>query len=147
MQVNFRNLAGRPLELWVAHLAAEYYAAGTKVLIRAASADRVRSLDQALWTYDRASFLPHGTDEAGRAAEQPILLTDSGANPNAAEALILVDHGAAPAEQAWNSIDYVFERNDPAAREAARQQWRAWREQGFEPVYWEPDAQGWRRAG
>jgi DNA polymerase-3 subunit chi len=116
-------------------------------LIRAASPERLKVLDQALWTYDRESFLPHGTEEAGRAAEQPILLTASEANQNGAETLILVDHSVAPDDAVWQVIDYVFERNDPAAREAARQQWRLWKEQGHEPVYWETDAQGWRRAG
>lgn len=146
MQVNFRNLGGRPLELWVARLAAEHFAAGTRVLIRAASAERVRNLDLALWTYDPASFLPHGTDEAGRAESQPVLLTAGDGNPNDAKALLLVDHTVAPDEAGWESIDYVFERSDAAAREAARQQWRVWKEQGHEPIYWEPDAQGWRRA-
>lgn len=146
MQTNFRNLGGKPLELWVAYLAADYAAAGTRVLIRVASPERVKALDQALWTYDRESFLPHGTEEAGRAAEQPVLLTTSKTNPNGAETLILADHSVAPEGANWQVIEYVFERNDPAAREAARQQWRLWKEQGHEPVYWETDAQGWRRA-
>ena len=147
MQANFRNLGGKPLELWVAYLSAEYAAAGTRVLIRAATPERVKALDQALWTYDRESFLPHGTADAGGAAAQPVLLTASEGNPNSAEALILVDHSVAPEGGEWQVIDYVFERNDPAAREAARQQWRLWKEQGREPIYWETDAQGWRRAG
>ena len=147
MQVNFRNLAGRPLELWVAHLAAEYFSAGTPLLIRTASPERMRSLDQALWTFEAGSFLPHGTAEAGRAESQPVLLTDGEGNPNGAAALVLVDHTVAPDEAAWESIDYVFERSDPAAREAARQQWRLWKDQGHEPVYWETGSQGWQRAG
>ena len=147
MRVNFRNLGGRPLELWVALLAAEHLAADTRVVIRATTADRVRALDQALWTYERDSFLPHGTPESGQAERQPVLVTDAGGNPNGAQALVLVDHSAAPDEPSWASIDFVFERNDPAAREAARQQWRLWREQGLEPVYWETGDQGWRRAG
>ena len=147
MQVNFRNLGGRPLELWVAYLAAEYFSAGTNVLIRASNDERVRSLDQSLWTFDRASFLPHGTEPDGQADRQPVLITAADTNPNHAKALVLVDHNVAPDGEGWDSIDYVFERNDPAAREAARQQWRLWREQGHEPIYWETDNQGWRRAG
>ena len=147
MQVNFRNLCGRPLELWVAYLAAEYFAAGKQVLIRAASEERVRSLDQALWTYDRASFLPHAVDDAGAADRQPIVITMAAANPNKADIVILVDDVAVPPDVEWDCVDYVFERSDPAGREAGRQQWRVWREQGLEPVYWETDAQGWRRAG
>ncbi len=147
MQANFRNLAGRPLELLVAQLAAEYFAAEAKVLIRAPSEERIKALDQALWTFDPASFLPHGTEEAGRAEGQPVLLTTGEGNPNGAAALLLIDHTVAPDEPDWQSIDYVFERSDPAAREAARQQWRIWKEQGLEPVYWQAEAEGWQRAG
>ena len=147
MQANFRNLAGRPLELLVAHLAAEYLDMGTKVLIRAPTAERIKALDQALWTFDPASFLPHGTEEAGRAEGQPVLLTTGEGNPNGATALLLVDHTVAPEDPDWHSVDYIFERNDPTAREAARQQWRIWKEQGHEPVYWQAEAQGWQRAG
>ena len=147
MQANFRNLAGRPLELLVAHLAAEYFAAGTRVLIRAASEERLKALDQALWTFDPASFLPHATEQAGQADAQPVLLTTGDGNLNQAEALLLVDQTVAPAAPEWASIDYVFERSDPSAREAARQQWRLWKDQGHEPVYWQADAKGWRRAG
>ena len=124
MQANFRNLAGRPLELLVAHLAAEYLDMGTKVLIRAPTAERIKALDQALWTFDPASFLPHGTEESGRAEGQPVLLTTGEGNPNGATALLLVDHTVAPDDPDWHSVDYIFERNDPTAREAARQQWR-----------------------
>lgn len=147
MLTNFRNLAGRPLELLVATLAAEYFAAGTKALIRAPTPERVQSLDQALWTFDPASFLPHGTTEAGEAETQPVLLTAKDGKPNGATALLLVDHTVAPAEPGWDSIDYIFERSDPGAREAARQQWRIWKEQGHEPVYWQAEAMGWQRAG
>ena len=90
MQANFRNLAGRPLELLVAHLAAEYLDMGTKVLIRAPTAERIKALDQALWTFDPASFLPHGTEESGRAEGQPVLLTTGEGNPNGATALLLM---------------------------------------------------------
>jgi DNA polymerase III subunit chi len=146
METHFRNLAGRPLELWVALLAAEHHAAGARVIVRAASPERVRTLDQALWTYDAGSFLPHGTAEGGRADRQPVFLTDGDDNPNGASALVLVDNSAAPTSGEFTVVDYVFERADPTAREAARQQWRLWKEQGHDPIYWEATAEGWRRA-
>lgn len=147
MEANFRNLAGRPLELWLGHLAAEHYAAGQRVLIRAGSTDRVRVLDQALWTYDSASFVPHGTAESGRPEAQPVFLTDGEGNPNGATRLLLVDLSPVPVNPAFDGIDYIFERADPAGREAARLQWRAWKDQGHEPIYWQASADGWQRAG
>ena len=147
MEANFRNLSGRPLELWVARLAAEKFAAGHRLLIKAGSPERLRTLDQALWTFDPGSFLPHGIMDGGNAARQPILLSLNDESPNQADCLVVVDQSSIPASSAFHSIDYVFERADPAGRDAARTQWRLWKEQGLEPVYWEAGADGWRRAG
>jgi len=146
VRVNFRNLAGRPLERWVALLAAAHYDAGERVLIRTGSTERVKALDSALWIYDPGSFLPHGTSELGRVNEQPVFITDGEDNTNEATALIVTDQSVTPASDGFTSVDYVFDRTDPDAREAARQRWRNCKEAGYEPVYWEASAEGWRRA-
>ena len=57
----------------------------------AGSDERVAALDALLWTYDEASFLPHGTARDGNAARQPIWLTAADENPNAATMLVLID--------------------------------------------------------
>lgn len=148
MNVNFRNLGGRPLERWVALLAAERYSAGARLLIRAGSEERVRALDAALWTFDPASFVPHGTGATGRAEQQPIYLTHGEEVPNQPVVLIVVDN-ALPSDafRRFETIDFVFERADADAREAARLHWRTVKEAGSEPIYWQADANGWQRAG
>ena len=48
----------------------------------------VEALNDRLWTYDDASFLPHGAAGDGDPATQPVFLTERVENPNAASALV-----------------------------------------------------------
>jgi len=147
MEVHFRNLASKPLERWLPALAAELHGQGLRLVIRVGSEPRLRSLDQALWTFDPGSFLPHGAAGDGSEAAQPILLAMGTETPNGASAVMAVDDCNVLPEEGFERLDYFFDRNDSAGRDAARSRWREWRERGIEPVYWEADAQGWRRAG
>ena len=128
-------------------MAAELHGQGLRLLIRVGSEPRLRALDQALWTYEPGSFLPHGAAGDGQEAEQPILLTTGDDNPNAASVVLAVDDCSAVPDEGFQRLEYLFDRNDSAGRDAARNRWREWRERGIEPIYWEADAQGWRRAG
>ncbi len=49
--------------------------------MRAASAERIEHLNALLWTYDEASFLPHGSARDGNAANQPIWLSERDREP------------------------------------------------------------------
>jgi len=147
VDVHFRNLASKPLERWLPALAAELHGQGLRLVIRVGSEPRLRALDQALWTYDPASFLPHAAAGDGQEARQPVLLTMAAEAPNGASVVLAVDDCSAAPEEGFERLDYFFDRNDAAGRDAARARWREWRERGIEPVYWEADTQGWRRAG
>ncbi|MCA8927093.1 MAG: DNA polymerase III subunit chi [Alphaproteobacteria bacterium] len=147
MEVHFRNLASKPLERWLPTLAADLYGQGLRLVVRVGSEPRLRSLDQALWTYDPGSFLPHGAAGDGQDEQQPILITMGSAAPNGASIVLAVDDCSATPDEGFQRLDYFFDRNDAAGRDAARIRWREWRELGIEPIYWEADAQGWRRAG
>jgi DNA polymerase III subunit chi len=147
VEVHFRNLASKPLERWLPMLAAEFHVQGLRQLIRVGSEARLRALDQALWTFDPGSFLPHGAAGDSTDASQPILLTMGVDNPNAATVVLAVDDSSATPDEGFQRLDYLFDRNDTAGRDAARIRWREWRDRGIEPIYWEADAQAWRRAG
>jgi len=147
VEVHFRNLASKPLERWLPTLAAEFHGQGLRQLIRVGSEARLRALDQALWTCVPGSFLPHAAAGDGVDASQSILLTLEAGNPNAAAVILAVDDCSAMSDEGFQRLDYLFDRNDTAGRDAARIRWREWRDRGIEPIYWEAEAQGWRRAG
>ena len=90
--IGFYHLTRTPLERALPKLLEKVVGARMRAVVRAGSTERVDFLNTALWTYDPASFLPHGTVREGEAAEQPIWLTEKVDRPNDAQILILTDN-------------------------------------------------------
>ncbi len=140
--IGFYHLTRSPLERALPKLLEKAHASGARVVVMAGSAERVEALDQALWTYDPTSFLPHGSARDGVAAAQPIWLTADEENPNQATILVLTD-GATSAHVA----DYarcleMFDGNDAATVAAARERWRGYDAAGHALTYWQQTEQG-----
>lgn len=120
-------------------------AGGYPIVVRCGSPERVAQLDAVLWTYDGASFLPHGSARDGNAANQPIWLTERVENPNAATMLVLIDGIEADDLSSFVRCADIFDGNDDGAVEAARGRWRRARESGHALTYWQQTASGWER--
>ena len=146
-EIGFYHLLTTPLERALPRLLERARAQGYRIVVRAASPDRVEHLNSALWTYDEASFLPHGSARDGNAANQPIWLTDGDDNPNAATMLVLVD-GAEPGDLTpYARFADLFDGNDAAAVEAARDRWRRLKAAGHTLTYWQQTGAGWEKKG
>ena len=144
-EIGFYHLLSTPLERALPRLLERARSQGHRIALRAASAERVEHLNALLWTYDDASFLPHGSTRDGNAAEQPIWLTHSPENPNGATILFLVDGvEAVDVAEFARGID-MFDGNDPAAVEAARARWRRAKEAGHTLTYWQQTEKGWEK--
>jgi DNA polymerase III subunit chi len=120
---------------------------GYRVLVLAGSSERVEHLNQSLWTYDDASFLPHGSARDGNADRQPIFLTASEGNPNSATMLVLVDGAPGAGIESFQRVCDMFDGNDEAAVEDARQRWRTAKAAGHALTYWEQTPSGWVKRG
>ena len=146
-EVFFYHLERAALESVLPGLLEKTLERGWKALVRAGSDERVAALDAHLWTFRDESFLAHGLAREPHAAEQPIVLTIDEANPNGAQALFLVD-GAEPKD--WAGADLaaaarvvlIFDGRDPAALEAAREQWKQAKANGHAVTYWQQAASG-----
>jgi DNA polymerase III subunit chi len=146
-EIGFYHLLTTPLERALPRLLERARAQGYRIVVRAASADRVEHLNAALWTYDDSSFLPHGAARDGNAASQPIWLTEGDDNPNGATMLVLVD-GAEPGDPTpYIRIANLFDGNDPDAVEAARDRWRRAKAAGHTLTYWQQTGAGWEKRG
>jgi DNA polymerase III subunit chi len=108
----------------------------------AGSPERVEALDAALWTYDEASFLPHGTARLGHAGRQPIWLTTEDENPNGARLLVLVDGVASARLEEYERVLDMFDGSDEAVA-AARARWTAAKAAGHLLTYWQQTEAGW----
>jgi DNA polymerase-3 subunit chi len=144
-EIGFYHLSSTPLERALPKLLERAWTQGYRIVVRAASPERVEQLSSALWTYDEAAFLPHGSARDGNAAMQPIWLTHSSENPNGASMLVLVDGAEAEDIGSYTRCADLFDGNDSGAVEAARSRWRRAREAGHMLTYWQQTTSGWER--
>jgi DNA polymerase-3 subunit chi len=110
------------------------FRAGQSVLIWHTDATELATLDELLWTFgDDRSFIPHERIVPGAVCEAPVLLTTSVAPEAGIDVLInlapAVPRIAARATRIVEIID-----GEPTRREAGRLRFKAYREQGLQPV-------------
>lgn len=147
----FYHLDGQPLDKVLPVLLQRTLDRGWRACVEASSAERVRALDESLWTYDEASFLPHGAAADGNAALQPVLLTDQPGNLNGATIRFLVDGAdpfAALATSSYERLVLLFDGADDEAVADARRRWSALRTAGHSVTYWQQGSDGrWEKRG
>jgi len=141
-EVLFYHLERQPLDKVLPQLLERSRARGWRVVVQADSDERVEALSSLLWTYADDSFLAHGTPRDGMAASQPIWLTASDDNPNAATVRFFVG-GAAPLRyDGLMRAVLLIDGGDAEAVERARAVWRDASAQGHEVSYWQQDDGG-----
>jgi len=142
-EILFYHLQNQPLERVLPTLLEKSLERGWRVVVQAASEERIEALDAHLWTFRDDSFLPHGTHKQPEANEQPILLTVNDDNPNKAEVRFLIDGAPVPADASpYARIVLLFDGDDEDAVAAARARWSEAKEKGLDATYWQPDAPG-----
>ena len=142
-EILFYHLQGQKLEGVLTPLLEKSLERGWKAIVQGASEERIEALDAHLWTYRDDGFLPHGTWREPDAAMQPVLLTLTESNPNAANVRCLIEGAPVPPDaQSYQRIVLVFDGDDEDAVTAARARWSDAKAKGFEATYWQPDEQG-----
>jgi DNA polymerase-3 subunit chi len=147
-EVRFHHLERRRVDQALPSLLEHALEEGRRVLVRAASDEMVAALNERLWTYDDASFLPHGAAGDGDPMTQPVFLTTELENPNAATMLVRLSGAEiGDADDAFDLVVILFDGRDEAALAQARGEWRRLTDQGRAISYWrESDEGGWERA-
>ena len=150
-EVWFYHLDRWPLDRALPTLLEKSVKRGWRAVVQATSPERVDALDAALWTYDEASFLAHGTMRDGDAALQPIVLTTGTDNPNGAAIRFMVDGAEVAAALdggAYERVVLMFDGNDADDRAGARRQWADLKKAGHEVAYWQQSEDGrWEKRG
>jgi DNA polymerase III subunit chi len=147
-EIRFYHLEQRRVDQALPPFLEHALAEGRRVLVRASSDEMVAALNERLWTYDDASFLPHGAAGDGDPMTQPIFLTCELENPNAATMLVkLSTADTGEADDAFDLVVLMFDGRDEAALAHARGEWRRLKDQDRTISYWrEGDEGGWERA-
>jgi DNA polymerase-3 subunit chi len=141
----FYHLTRRRLEQVLPELLEKTLQKGWRAVVRGGSAERIEALNGELWSYSRNSFLPHGIKPDGFTDRQPIYLTVEDERPNEAQVLFLVDGADADDVAAYTRVCDLFDGNDEAAVEGARQRWKKAKDAGHNLTYWQQseDTGGW----
>lgn len=120
---------------------------GWRALVRTADQRLLDDIDERLWTYRDDSFLAHGRATEADARRQPILLTESPENPNAAQALFIVDGSELGDTKGFDRCFIIFDGRDEAALATARARWKTLKDRGAELAYWKQSPEGrWEKA-
>lgn len=142
-EILFFHLQGRPLEQVLPTILERALARAQNVVVEVSSQERLAALDEHLWTYSDASFLPHVTSMEADAAENPIVLTTQDHNPNAAQVRVCAEGVRIPdALDTYERVVLIFDGDDPDALGAAREDWKKVKAKGHAASYWQQDEAG-----
>lgn len=148
MEISFYHLTLQPLNVALPKLLGKVIEAKMKAVIKVPSAVHMEDLDQALWTFDKASFLPHDTQTSKYKEQQPVYITTEDENPNGAGVLVLTDSAEAASFDSYTRVLEMFDGNNPTAVEAARARWTSYKNDGHDLTYWQQsDTGGWTKKG
>jgi DNA polymerase III subunit chi len=144
-EVWFYHLETQPLDAVLPALLQRSLDRGWKAAVQATSPERLAALDTVLWTFDDASFLPHGVKGEAQAERQPVLLTNDTANENGAAIRFFVDRASVASGlegQGYQRAVLLFDGGDDEAVADARAQWVAVKAMGYPVTYWQQDDGG-----
>lgn len=142
-EILFYHLQRQPLEAVLPTLLQKTLERGWKAVVEVPSEERLQSLDDHLWTFSDASFLPHGSDREPDAADQPVVLTTGTGSPNGANVRFLVGGAAIPEDiGGYERIVLMFDGDDEDALARAREDWQKARNAGHAATYWQQDGGG-----
>lgn len=142
-EIGFYHLTRSTLEQALPRLLGRVLALGQRAQVLCASEERLKSLDDALWTCAEPDWLPHGTQDG---ASHPIFLTlEDSPPPNGAQHLFLTE-GTESANLALYARAFdLFDGGDDSAVAAARRRWSAAKAAGHTLAYWQQGERGWEK--
>ena len=143
---SFYHLTRASLEEALPKLLERVIAANLRAVVLCGSEERVEALNAHLWTYDPASFLPHGTVKEGMAARQPIWLTAIDENPNGATVALLTEGVSLGNPSAYVRILDIFNGRDELAVASARLRYKEAKTAGHWLKYYQQSDRGWTLA-
>jgi len=144
-EIGFYHLTRSGLEQALPQLLQKTMDAKKRALIVLGSAERVQWLSDQLWTFESASWLPHGSKKDGDPELQPIWLDTSDENANGAQFVFLADGGEVSDVSAFERCFDLFDGRDDDAVASARARWKTLKDDGHDLTYWQQGERGWEK--
>ena len=137
-QVCFAKLEQPQKADLLCRLTEEYYSTGKRVLVRVQDDNQAVALDRFMWSCDKGSFLPHAFYNGSvDCLEEPIVITVREGNPNGATVLIMGQPCTLEFIGRFELVIDFAEIYDKQLAKQARERFRAYRQQGFNPQLFE----------
>ena len=116
-------------------LAEEFYLNGERVLVMVQDDNQGVTLDQFMWTWKKAAFLPHAYDNGSQECfDEPVVISIREENPNGAGVLIAGRPCSIDFVRHFRLVIDFADLYDEQLRDAARERFREFREAGFAPI-------------
>jgi DNA polymerase-3 subunit chi len=147
VEIGFYHLTRTALPEALARLLDRTLRAGQRALVLCPDEARLKALDSALWACADPVWLPHGTAADGDPDLQPVWLSTVPEPANGALFLFLVDGADSDRSRTFSRVFDFFDGNDTEKVAAARDRWRAGKENGHALTYWKQGPRGWEKAG
>lgn len=144
-EIGFYHLTRSGLDKALPQLLGKTMQAGKRALVVLGSDQRLSAIDDVLWTFDKASWLPHGRGPSEYAEHQPILLSTDDTNANNAEFLFLADGGTSERVADYERCFELFDGHDDDVVALARSRWKSYKDAGHQLTYWQQTDRGWEK--
>ncbi len=111
---------------------------GKRLLVICGDAAEAAELDQLLWTYDEAAFIPHEVVANGQAPKDPdarIVLMTEERDPIGAEILLQASPASRGFAQRYPFVIDLVDHRSQEALDASRARYKAWAADGFRPGF------------
>jgi DNA polymerase III subunit chi len=146
-EILFYHLTKRNLENVLPRLLEKTLERGQRAIVHTGSVERLKVLDELLWSYDEASFLPHSVVGEPDIDQDPIVLTTEAVNPNNADVRFVVDGAEMPESIPHKRCVLMFDGRDEEAVAKARVAWKSLKAlPNHELTYWQEDETGrWKQ--
>ena len=105
-------------------------ASGQRALIHCPDPQEARHLDRLLWTYREDSFLPHGLVGQVDQTLTPVLISQDGSPESECQVLLNLALVIPPFTDRFARVCELVDQ-DPRLRQAGRERFRGYREQGY----------------
>lgn len=138
----FYHLTRLPLERALPTLLGKTLERDKRAIVMTGTPERIEAINTLLWTYDPASWLPHGSESDGDPELQPVWLTSKDENPNKAQFLFLTDRANSDKIADYERVIMLFDDRDRDAVQEARTRWKTWKDAGHKLSYWQQTPQG-----
>ena len=144
-EIRFYHLELASTDQVLPQLVAKALQTGQNVLIKVMNDQELNRLSDHLWTFDPASFIPHGVPNDPHSKDHPVFLTTADENPNEAHILFTTNMAEYLEFNSYQMVCALFDGKNDKALSAARTLWKSLKDSSHILTYWQQGAKGWEK--